>query len=168
MKLEIRNENKGDIDEIEKVTIEAFLNAPHTDHTEQYIVRALRNSDALTISLVAESQSQIVGHVAISPITISDGAKGWFGLGPISVSPNIQRSGVGSKLMLTVIEALKDSGASGCVLLGDPAYYSRFGFQPESCLVLPEVPPEYFQAIHFSGVLPSGTVTYHEAFNAKA
>jgi len=168
MKLEIRNEEKGDIDEIEKVTIEAFLSAPHTDHTEQYIVRELRNSGALSISLVAESMDQIVGHVAISPVTISDGTKGWFGLGPISVSPNIQRSGIGSKLMLSAIEALKDAGASGCVLLGDPAYYSRFGFQPESCLVLPDVPPEYFQAIHLSGVLPSGTVTYHEAFNAKA
>jgi putative acetyltransferase len=168
MDLKIRNENKGDIDAIEKVTIEAFLNAPHTDHTEQYIVRELRNSDALSISLIAENQGQIVGHVAISAVTISDGTKGWFGLGPISVSPNIQRSGVGTELMLSVLEALKNSGASGCVLLGDPVYYGRFGFKPESCIVYPDVPPEYFQAIQFSGLLPSGTVTYHEAFNAKA
>jgi putative acetyltransferase len=168
MNLKIRIEEKGDIDAIEKVTFEAFLNAPHTDNTEQYIVRELRNSGALSISLVAESQGQIVGHVAISPVTISDGAKGWFGLGPISVSPRIQRSGVGSELMRSVLEALKDTGAAGCVLLGDPAYYSRFGFQPESCLVLLDVPPEYFQAIQFSGLLPRGNVTYHEAFNAKA
>ena len=168
MNLKIRDENKSDIAAIDKVTTAAFLNAPHTDHTEQYIVRELRNSNALSISLVAEHQGNIVGHVAISPITISDGAKGWFGLGPISVSPDIQRSGIGSKLMLSVLETLKSSGASGCVLLGDPAYYNRFGFKPESCLILPEVPPEYFQAILFSGVLPSGKVTYHEAFNAKA
>lgn len=116
----------------------------------------------------SEDKGDIVGHVAISPVTISDGAKGWFGLGPISVSPNIQRSGIGSKLMRSVLEALKGSGASGCVVLGDPAFYSRFGFLPESCLVLPDVPPEYFQAIQFSGLLPSGKVTYHEAFNAKA
>jgi putative acetyltransferase len=168
MNLKIRNEDKGDIDAIEKVTIEAFLNAPHTDHTEQYIVRDLRNSGALSISLVAESQGQIVGHVAISPVTISDGVKGWFGLGPISVSPNVQRAGVGSKLMLSALETLKGSGASGCVLLGDPAYYSRFGFKPESSIVYPDVPPEYFQAIQFSALLPNGIVTYHEAFNAKA
>ncbi len=168
MNLKIRNENNGDIDAIDKVTIEAFLNAPHTDHTEQYIVRELRKSDALSISLVAEHQGEVIGHVAISPVTISDGATGWFGLGPISVSPNNQRSGVGSKLMLSALEALKDSGASGCVLLGDPAYYSRFGFKPESCIVYPDVPPEYFQAIQFSGLLPNGTVTYREAFNAKA
>ena len=167
MNLKIRNEDKDDIDAIEKVTTEAFLNATHTDHTEQYIVRELRNSDALSISLIAESEGEIVGHLAISPVTISDGTKGWFGLGPISVSPNNQRSGVGSKLMLSAIDALKYSCASGCVLLGDPTYYSRFGFQQESCLVLPDVPPEYFQAIQFSGALPSGIVTYHEAFNAK-
>lgn len=168
MNLKIRNEAKGDIDAIEKVTIEAFLNASHTDHTEQYIVRELRNSDALSISLIAESQGEIVGHVAISPVTISDGTKKWFGLGPISVSPNIQRSGVGSMLMLSALEALKDAGASGCVVLGDPAYYSRFGFKPEPFIVYPDVPPEYFQAIQFSGLLPNGVVKYHESFNAKA
>lgn len=167
MKLEIRNEKKDDIDAIEKITIEAFLTAPYSDHTEQYIVRELRNADVLSISLVAEYQGKIVGHVAVSPVTISDGAKGWFGLGPISVSPTIQKSGVGSKLMESALETLKNSGASGCVLLGNPAYYSRFGFKPESCLVYPDAPPEYFQAIQFSGLLPNGKVAYHQAFNAK-
>jgi putative acetyltransferase len=168
MNLKIRNEEKGDIDAIEKVTIEAFLNAPHADNTEQYTVRELRNSGALSISLVAENQGEIVGHVAISPVIISDGTEGWFGLGPISVLPNIQNSGIGSKLMRSGLEALKGLGASGCVLLGDPAYYNRFGFKPESCIVYPDVPPEYFQVIQFSGFLPNGIVTYHEAFNAKA
>ena len=167
MNLKIRNEEKGDIDAIKNVTIEAFLNAPHTGNTEQYIVRDLRNSGALSISLVAENQGQIVGHVAISPVTISDGAEGWFGIGPISVSPNIQRYGVGSKLMRSALEALKGLGASGCVLLGDPAYYSRFGFKAESNIVLPDVPAEYFQALSFGSSLPQGHVTYHHAFNAK-
>jgi putative acetyltransferase len=70
--------------------------------------------------------------------------------------------------MQSALEALKDSGASGCVLLGDPDYYNRFGFKPDSGIVYPDVPPEYFQAIQFSGLLPNGIVTYHEAFNAKA
>ena len=164
MNLKVRIENEADIDAIDRITTAAFLNAPHTDHSEQYIVRKLRNSGALYISLVAEYQGEVVGHVAISPVSISDGSEGWFGLGPISVSPSIQRSGVGSKLMQSVLEALKSSGASGCVLLGDPAFYSRFGFRPESCLVLADVPPEYFQAIAFSGVLANGIVSYHEAF----
>ena len=168
MDIKIRSEKISDIDAIEKVIVAAFLNAPHTDHTEHYIVRELRDSGALSISLVAEIQGQIVGHIAISPVTISDGTAGWFGLGPISVVPNSQGLGIGSKLMLSALEALKTSAASGCVVLGDPAYYKRFGFQPESRLVLPGLPPEYFQAIQFSSVFPSGTVKYHKVFNANA
>ena len=110
MSLTIRKESRGDIEAIEKVTIEAFLNAPHTDHTEHYIVRELRNSDALSISLIAESQGVLIGHVAVSPVTISDGSRNWFGLGPISVSPHCQSSGVGSTLILSAIEGLKILG----------------------------------------------------------
>jgi len=168
MSLKIRSELESDINSIEKVTIEAFLDAPHTDHTEQYIVRELRNAEVLTISLVAEFQGSIVGHVAISPVTISSGAKKWFGLGPISVLPKNQRAGVGSALMQEALKILEELGASGCVLLGDPDYYNRFGFKPKESLILPDVPPEYFQAVLFSGTFPSGEVTYHEAFNAKA
>ena len=168
MSLKIRSELENDINSIEKVTIEAFLDAPHTDHTEQYIVRELRNAEVLTISLVAEFQGSIVGHVAISPVTISSGAKNWFGLGPISVLPKNQRAGVGSALMQEALKRLEELGASGCVLLGDPDYYNRFGFKQKESLILPEVPPEYFQAVLFSGTFPNGEVTYHEAFNAKA
>ena len=167
MNMIVRKEKPSDGESIEMVTIQAFLNAPHTDHTEQFIVRALREADALTISLVAEAQEKIVGHVAVSHVTISDGSKGWFGLGPISVIPDHQRSGIGSRLMRKALEELQNLGASGCVLLGDPAYYSRFGFKPESSLVLPGVPAEYFQALSFGDSLPQGQVAYHEAFNAK-
>jgi len=167
MNMIVRKEKPSDVDSIEKITIQAFLNAPHTDHTEQFIIRALREAHVLTISLVAETQEKIVGHVAVSPVTISDGSKGWFGLGPISVVPDHQRSGIGSQLMRKAIEELQNLGASGCVLLGDPVYYSRFGFKPESSLVLPGVPAEYFQALTFGDSLPQGQVAYHEAFNAK-
>ncbi len=167
MHLIVRKENTSDIESIETVTIEAFLDAPHTDHAEQFIVRSLRESESLTISLVAEAHGKIIGHVAVSPVTISDGAKGWFGLGPICVLPDHQRSGIGSKLMSSALDKLQHIGASGCVLLGDPAYYSRFGFKPESNLALPGVPAEYFQALSFTDSLPRGQVTYHDAFNAK-
>lgn len=167
MNIKIRSEKLSDAEPIESVTIEAFLNAPHTDHTEQFIVRALRKANALTISLVAEDQGKVIGHVAISPVTISDGSKGWFGLGPISVSPKHQNSGIGSMLMRQALEDLKIMKVSGCVLLGEPAYYSRFGFKPEANLVLPGVPAEYFQALSFASSIPEGQVAYHEAFNAK-
>ena len=167
MRVIIREENTSDVEAIEAVTIEAFLDAPHTDHTEHFIVRSLRKSESLTISLVAEAHGKIIGHVAVSPVTISDGTKGWFGLGPISVLSDHQRFGIGSKLMGSALEKLQHIGASGCVLLGDPAYYSRFGFRPESNLVLPGVPADYFQALSFVDSLPRGQVTYHDAFNAK-
>lgn len=63
---------------------------------------------------------------------------------------------------------LRALGAAGCVVLGEPGYYSRFGFNAEPSLVLPGVPAEYFQAISFNGSLPTGVVSYHDSFAAKA
>jgi len=163
----IRSELPKDIEAIGQVTIRAFQNAPHTDHTEQFIVRELRAANALAVSLVAEINGQIVGHVAVSPVTISDGSPAWFGLGPISVSPECQGQGVGSALMVAAISALRELSAHGCVLLGDPNYYRRFGFRSVPALVLPGLPAEYFQAMLISGPLPQGEVTYHAAFNAR-
>ncbi len=174
----IRDESPSDILAIEAMVAKAFLDAPHTDHTEQFIVNGLRKAGVLTISLVAETVAeapeqgnQIIGHVAISPVTISvrigaDNTERWYGLGPIAVLPEQQGLGVGSKLMVAALDRLRRLGASGCVLLGDPLYYQRFGFKPISSLVLPDVPPEYFQALSFGDSFPRGTVTYHEAFNA--
>lgn len=167
MCINIRLEKSSDIQSIHNITVAAFLDAPHTDHTEQYIVDALRSSGALSISLVAEDPSNIVGHVALSPVSISSGSTDWYGLGPISVAPTEQNKGIGSKLMYAALSALKNIGANGCVLLGDPNYYRRFGFESVESLVLTEVPPEYFQAILFQGTYPSGIVTYHESFSAQ-
>jgi len=167
MSINIRNELHADVGAIETLTKAAFLNAPHTDHTEHFVVNALRKAGALSISLVVEENGSLVGHVAISPITISDGSNDWYGLGPISVTPAQQGQGIGAQLMKNALDTLQEMGSKGCVLLGDPNYYSRFGFKPEAKLVLPDVPPEYFQAILFNGELPLGIVTYHEAFNAQ-
>lgn len=168
MPLQIRSEQPSDSDAIEALTIAAFRDAPHSSHTEQFIVRELRAAGALSLSLVAEEHGAILGHVALSPITISTGASGWFGLGPISVAPAHQNRGIGTQLMRATLDTLREQGAAGCVLLGDPAYYSRFGFQPEPDLVLPGVPPEYFQALSFGQPLPQGIVTYHQAFSAQS
>ncbi|QFU22379.1 N-acetyltransferase [Shewanella eurypsychrophilus] len=167
MCITIRPEKTSDIQNIHKTTIAAFLDAPHTDHTEQFIVDALRDSGVLSVSLVAEDSSQIVGHIALSPVTISSHSSGWFGLGPISVIPTEQNKGIGSKLMHAALSELKNLNANGCVLLGDPSYYRRFGFKPIDGLVLPEVPPEYFQAVLLKGAYPTGIVTYHESFSAQ-
>ncbi len=165
--MSIRNESVSDVAAIAAITESAFKEAPHTSHTEQFIVNALRNAGKLSVSLVAEVDGNIVGHVAVSPVSVSGNSEGWYGLGPISVAPEHQKQGIGSQLMKEAIAALKQLGASGCVLLGDPQYYSRFGFKVIPNLTLPGVPPEYFQALPFGSKIPKGEVVHHEAFNAQ-
>lgn len=167
MNIEIRREEPVDAKRIDNLIGLAFRDAPHTDHREPLIVKALRESNALSISLVAEVQGEIVGHIAISPVTVSDGATDWYGLGPISVLPEYQRKGVGSTLMERAIEEMELNGAAGCVVLGEPDYYGRLGFSPVDGLVLPGVPPAYFQARIFRGGFAHGEVAYHEAFQVK-
>jgi putative acetyltransferase len=168
MSIHIREESPQDIEAIHRVTEAAFKNAPHTDHTEQFIVSALRKAGQLSVSLVAEYAGEVIGHVAVSPVTISDGTGRWYGLGPISVLPDHQGQGVGSRLMERALADLRALGAAGCVVLGDPGYYARFGFRVEPGLTYPDVPPEYFQALVFHGAVPSGTVAYHESFAAQS
>ncbi|MBZ9780362.1 N-acetyltransferase [Pseudomonas sp. REP124] len=162
----IRNEQAEDIQRIATLTAAAFEHAEHSSHTEHFIVDALRRAGQLTVSLVAVENDEIIGHVAISPVSVSSGATGWYGLGPISVSPNRQGQGIGSTLMKAALTELRDKGAAGCVVLGDPGYYGHFGFNVHVGLELPGVPQEYFQALSFVGEFPLGTVQYHEAFNA--
>ncbi|MGB3392133.1 MAG: N-acetyltransferase [Stenotrophomonas sp.] len=168
MNLLIRDELPGDVNAIAHLTEAAFANAPHTSHTEHFIVAALRKAGQLSISLVALEGDDLVGHVALSPVALSSGDAGWHGLGPISVRPDRQGRGIGSALMVEAIERLKAMGSAGCVLLGDPVYYARFGFKPGEPLVLPGVPAEYFQALPLSDVVPHAEVRYHAAFEANA
>jgi putative acetyltransferase len=168
MSVQIRPESPSDADAIAQLTTAAFLTAPHTSHTEAFVINALRRAGQLTVSLVAQAGDRLVGHVAISPVTVSSGATGWYGLGPISVAPDLQGQGIGSQLMHAALADLRRLGAAGCVLLGDPAYYGRFGFAARPGLVLDGVPPEYFQALAFDDGYPAGSVQYHDAFNATA
>lgn len=165
--VQVRDEFPSDADAIEAVTIAAFRDAAHTSHTEQFIVRALRDSGQLAVSLVAEESGIIIGHVAVSPVTVTGISSGWYGIGPISVLPARQGRSVGSLLMRDALARLRALGAAGCVVLGEPGYYRRFGFGTSS-LVLPGVPPQYFQVISFNGHIPSGTVEYHASFEATA
>ena len=162
----IRPETPADIPAIFTLTEAAFRTAAHSAGTEQFIVDALRRAGVLAVSLVAVAEGTVVGHVAVSPVTVSDGASGWYGLGPISVSPEHQRTGIGSQLMHAALQALRDRGGAGCLLVGDPAYYSRFGFRPATGLEYPGVPPEYFMAVSFGAALPQGVAAFHAAFGA--
>jgi predicted N-acetyltransferase YhbS len=167
MSILIRKEAAADAVAIDAVTVAAFRDATYSSHTEHFIVGKLREAGQLSVSLVADDNGTVVGHVAISPVTISDGTGGWYGLGPISVEPGRQGLGIGTQLMEHALSELRRTGAAGCVVLGDPKYYSRFGFIADPALVLPGVPPEYFQAIRFTGSWPVGEVSYHESFAAQ-
>lgn len=167
MPLTIRDEQPSDITAIGVLIADAFRTAPHSSGTESAIVDALRRGEALTVSLVAEVEEEVVGHVAISPVTTSSGDVGWFGLGPIAVAPAWQGKGIGTQLMHASLARLRRLDASGCLVLGEPVFYSRFGFECDPALVLPGVPPEYFQAVSFGGARASGTVAYHRAFGTE-
>jgi len=164
MFVKIRDETAADPPQIEAVTISAFRSAPRSHGTEQQIIDALRQRGKLAISLVAEADGTIIGHVAMSPVVLSSGASGWFGLGPVSVLPQHQHRGVGSQLIREALRILRERGASGCVVLGDPRYYRRFGFEVDADLVLPGVPHGYFQATSFDGSRPKASVMYDKAF----
>ena len=163
----IRNETDADVGIISEVTITAFKTLEISNDTEQFIIEALRAAKALTVSLVAEMDDRIIGHIAFSPVNISDGTRNWYGLGPVSVLPEHQRKGVGKSLIQEGLSQLKDLNAQGCCLVGHPDYYKKLGFKHLSGLVHEGVPQEVFLAMSFDGHIPQGTVTFHEGFKAN-
>ena len=146
------------------VITSAFLEAEHSDRNEAKIVERLRDAAALTVSLVATDVDRIIGHVAFSPVTVDGRSDGWFGLGPVAVVPDRQGHGIGSALIEAGLDQLRVRGSRGCVVLGEPAYYGRFGFVHDANLSLAGVPAEYFQSLLFNEQPCAGLVEYHPAF----
>ncbi len=167
MNIEIRPERAGDADIIRGLTEDAFKFNDHSNGTEGAIIDALREADALTISLVAVIDNETVGHIAFSPVTIEGDHLGWFGLGPVAVRPDLHKRGIGSALIRDGLARLKQAGARGCVLVGDPAYYGRFGFENDPAMRYEDVPPEYFMRLAFDGSAPTGRVRFHAGFGAR-
>jgi putative acetyltransferase len=167
MDFSIRSERPADSHIIRQVTEAAFAVAEHSDGTEGAIVDALRAANGLTVSLVATINDDVVGHVAFSPITIDGANVGWFGLGPVSVKPDLHSQGIGSALIREGLDRLRMAGAKGCVVLGAPNYYERFGFRRDPAIRYAGAPPEYFMRISFDGSSASGNVVYHQGFSAS-
>jgi putative acetyltransferase len=166
---EVRPEAPGEAAAIREVTAAAFAGAEHASGTEAAIVDALRAAGALTLSLVAVADGAVVGHAGFSPVTVAGGDVGGFGLGPVSVRPDRQRAGIGSALIRDGLSRLRRRGAKGCVVLGDPGYYRRFGFAVDPGLRFDGAPAEYFMRLALAeGPLPAGTVAFHAAFDAGA
>jgi putative acetyltransferase len=166
-KISIREETEYDAVAIAEVTVTAFESVEISGHTEAFIIEALRSAGALTLSLVAEMEGRIVGHIAFSPVAISDGTDNWYGLGPVSVLPIYQRRAIGKALIGEGLSRLQDLGAKGCCLVGYPQYYQRFGFENVAGLVHEGVPEEVFFALSFDGRFPWGNVMFHEGFKAN-
>ena len=162
--MEIRLEHTTDKDEIFALTTAAFKDMPFSDQREAAIVDALREHEALTLSLVALEEDTIVGHVAFSPVAIEGQYVDWYALGPVSVWPERQGRGIGQSLIREGLERLRNSGAKGCVLVGDPNYYSRFGFENDPRLTYSPVPAQYLQRLVFVPPVPQGEVQFHPAF----
>ena len=162
----IRSEAPRDLDAVRAVNIAAFAHHPFSRQTEHLIVQALRAADALEVSLVAEVDGEVVGHIAFSAATIGDTSSGWFLLGPVAVLPDHQGNGIGRALVETGLDALRGRGACGCVLVGDPAFYCRFGFRQEPGIAWEGVPEENVLCLSMSGDAPVGAVSCHPAFSA--
>lgn len=162
----IREESALDLDAIRAVNVAAFEGHPFSHQTEHLIVEELRTAGALTVSLVAEIDGRVVGHVAFSAASIGDTSDGWFLLGPLAVLPQYQDRGIGSALVDAGLDTLRSAGARGCVLVGDPAFYGRFGFRQRPGVTFHDVAGEYVLCLPLSGDTPTGEVSPHPAFSA--
>ena len=165
-RLRIEPERPGDAIKISQLTAAAFAPMPFSDGDEPRVIDALREAGALTVSLVAlTADAELVGHLALSPVRIDGQPGDWYGLGPISVAPRLQRRGVGSALIARGLDRLRELKAGGCVLLGDPNYYSRFGFLSDPTLTYQGKPNPYFQRLVLKAPPAKGDVSFHPAFD---
>ncbi len=162
----IRVEEPKDHGAIYALTKRAFAPMPFAAGDEQDLIDALRDGDALSLSLVAEQRGTVIGHVALSPASHESGQDGWFGLGPISVEPGLQKTGVGGALIADATAWMKARHARGCILVGDINYYARHGFQPAPAHAPENEPAEHFMVLPLGGGIPAGRFRFHPAFHA--
>ncbi|WP_163338917.1 GNAT family N-acetyltransferase [Desulfopila sp. IMCC35008] len=160
----IRSENTSDIEVITDITKAAFEDRSFSLNTEHFTIQDLRADGALTVSLVAEVDGRIVGYIAFSPVTISDGTKNWYNLGPVAIVPEFQGRRIGTILVNSGLTLLKSMSSEGIVLIGLPAYFSRFGFWSYPQLINDGTPQEVFLAMSLTERIPNGTVDLHKAF----
>ncbi|MEM7006487.1 MAG: N-acetyltransferase [Pseudomonadota bacterium] len=150
------------------LTKAAFRDQPYSAGTEAQIIEGLREDGDLTLSLVAVEHGEILGQISFFPVSINGVHGEWFGLGPVSVTPARQSEGIGAKLVLDGLDRLRALGANGCVLVGDPAYYSRFGFEGDCGLSYGDLDQAYVQGLALTGPFRTGIIQYARAFEEVA
>ena len=168
MTFHIRPERPEDTGAIHDLTGRAFAPMPFSSGTEAAIIRALRASGDLALSLVIEENGAVIGHLAFSPVTVASGEKDWFGLGPVSVEPARQRQGIGKALVAAGLAELQRRGAAGCALIGNPAVYGPMGFSSDGRLRYGDLDPALVQRVIFKGTAPEGELKFSPAFDAKS
>lgn len=162
----IRPEQAGDEPAIHDLVKRAFAPMPFSGGDEQDLVDALRANGDLVQSLVAvDERGTIIGHISFSPATINNQPCGWFQMAPVSVSPEVQRSGIGSALIEAGIARLRSAGARGIAVVGNPVYYERFGYRMiEGLTPLSDHDAQFFRAMVLAGEVPQGILRYAKAF----
>ncbi len=160
----IRTERPEDNKLIANVIDKAFAGMPYADGDEAALMEKLRIHHALTLSLVAEVNGELIGQVAFSPARTSEYASGWFTLGPLAVLPAYQRQGVGSRLVEQGLAMLMQDNALGCILTGNLAYYRRFGFEPAPANAPEEKYAKHFMIKRLRGTWPKGRLDFHPVF----
>jgi putative acetyltransferase len=168
MSLGIRPEREGD-----RAAIFALHAAAFGSDAEAKLVDRLRDARAATVSLVAERDGRVVGHILFSPVRVESEAGEWsaIGLAPVSVAPEVQKDGIGSALIRAGFDACRAAGHGIVFVLGHPPYYPRFGFELAASHGLsyegrPAFSPAFFVIELVPGALAerTGVVHYHEAF----
>lgn len=164
----IRPETPDDYLEIRELLIRAFAEHPYGHQTEHLIVEALRAAGALTVGLVAELDRVVAGHIVFSPARIDGRDCDYYLLGPVAVLPELQRRGIGKALIEEGLQIIRSLGARGCALVGDPAFYTRFGFRQNPKITLKDIPPQFFMCLTMIEPCPAGELSHHAAFSVSA
>lgn len=162
--MHLRQEMPQDAQAVREITSMAFAPKAYSDGTEADLPAALHADGDMVVSLVAVEGDAVLGHVAFSPVTIDGAACGWMGLGPIAVHPDRQLQGIGSALITEGLARIKAMGAKGCVLIGDPRYYHRFGFVGDGALRYQDLSAELVQWVSLDGSTPKGVLGFAPAF----
>jgi len=163
----IRTEAPANRDAVRAVNVAAFERNAEAD-----LVDRLRDEASPVVSLIAEREGDIVGHILFTPVTVEDDSASWsaMALGPMAVLPDVQRQGIGSALVEQGLRRCAALNVPAEFVLGHPDYYPRFGFGPASkygCRCAWDVPDDVFLARRFNNsLIAPGLVRYHPSFGS--
>jgi putative acetyltransferase len=164
----IRPERPGEEAAIRDTVIRAFAGHAYSDGVEQDVIDRLRADGDLLLSLVAEQDGAIIGHATFSPAILENGEDGWVVLGPMAVDPAHKGRGLGRKLIEAGEAIMRERGAKGITVLGDPELYARFGFATDTPMWLAGELGWAFQVKSLGPPIPATEQRYVRAFDPPA